>query len=241
MEETERTPHGDEIHRHITSKHGELAPVKGKSHLEQISEHVERWVGPIESALHEIVSHLVHIDVLCVLPSKKMPYYVFGTSGMSDLPMQAPEGLEDYRYAELCILLSPDWPIDFGGNKATDQIFPGENAYWPIRWLKQLALFPHEYDTWLGWGHTIPNGKEAAPFADNTKFGCFILLPPFELPYDFFELLIDDGKIIRFYCLNALYKEEMEYKFEEGVEKLLEKFDQYHISSVITVDRVNVG
>ena len=29
--------------------------------------------------------------------------------------------------------------------------------FWPIQMLKFLARFPHEYKTWLGWGHTIPN------------------------------------------------------------------------------------
>ncbi|MFQ8729788.1 MAG: suppressor of fused domain protein [Enterocloster bolteae] len=26
------------------------------------------------------------------------------------------------------------------------------SEYWPIRLIKYLARFPHEYSTWLGWG-----------------------------------------------------------------------------------------
>lgn len=55
------------------------------------------------------------------------------------------------RYAELVISLPPFWPLD-------EQSWRDERHYWPVRLLKTLGRLPHEYDTWLGVGHTIPNG-----------------------------------------------------------------------------------
>lgn len=240
MEQKDKTPHGDPIHRHTESIHEDFVSASGQSHIEDISDHIERFVGPIETVFHEVVSHLVHIDIYYVKPSTKLPYHIFITSGMSDLPMRVPEGLEEHRYSELCILLPHYWPIAADTYKTTEEVFKDENSYWPIRWLTKLARFPHEYDTWLGWGHTVPNGEEVDPFSENTKLGCLMLLPPFELPREFFELQIEDNNVIRFYCLNALYKEEMDYKLEHGCDKLLKKFDKYDISSVIDINRRNV-
>ncbi len=49
--------------------------------------------------------------------------------------------------------------------------------YWPIEWLKRIARYPHDNDTWLGGPHTIiANGEPPEPFAPNTKMSCLLLL-----------------------------------------------------------------
>ena len=79
-----------------------------------------------------------------------------------------------------------------------------------------IARFPHEHNTWLSHGHTIPNGENAEPFADNTKLGCMMLMPSLSLGGKFYQLKIDENKTIKFYCLYPLYKEEMDFKIERG-------------------------
>lgn len=64
----------------------------------------------------------------------------FGPAGGDEAPMNAPEGAEEWRYAELLCVLPADWPV---------------------RRLKSLARLPHEHDTWPGPGHTIPHGDPA--------------------------------------------------------------------------------
>lgn len=46
------------------------------------------------------------------------------------------------------LFLPENWPT-------SSDAFKDDKYYWPIKLLKQLARFPHEYNTWLGYGHTI--------------------------------------------------------------------------------------
>jgi hypothetical protein len=238
MSEKEKSQAGDSILRHSESKHHQLEEVSGKSHLEEISNHVEKYIGNIESVFHEIVSSIVHIDILYIKPSDKYPFHILVTSGMSDKPMIVPKGAEGHQFAELVVLLPKSWPLEFENNKVfVDEI--DEENYWPIRWLKILAYLPHKYYSWIGWGHTIPNGENASPFAENTKLGCILVMPSLTMPNDFFKLRTQDEMTIEFFCMYPLYKEEMDYKLKNGIDKLLDKFDKYAIKDIIELDRPN--
>ncbi|MEZ0450384.1 suppressor of fused domain protein [Sphingobacterium thalpophilum] len=205
-------------------------------YLEEIEEHLTKYIAPPEMVFHEIVSELVHIDVHWIKPSADYPFNILVTSGMSDLPMHVPDELENkesYERAELMVVLPADWAIG-------EQEFQDDNNYWPVYFLKRLARFPHEYKTWLGYGHTIPNGADAEEIA-NTGFGCMLLLPPMlSFGEEFLELKTKDGNVINFYAMIPIYKEEMDYKLEEGTDALLDRFDEYGISELVDVDRPNV-
>ncbi|WP_224994400.1 suppressor of fused domain protein [Cesiribacter sp. SM1] len=240
MNENEKSLSGSPVYRYEHVQPKEFTPAIGDGeNIEAISNHIEKHVGTIASVFHEIVSDLVHIDVHWVKPSASFPFHTLVTSGMSDKPMTVPEGMEEHQYAELCILLPADWEINGDGLKLMEEVFRDEKNYWPVRWLKIIARFPHEYNTWVGWGHTIPNGENAAPFAENTALGCMLLMPAVSLPTEFLELKINDHKTINFYCLYPLYKEEMEYKLNKGSDALLGKFEKYNISNVVDINRPN--
>lgn len=64
-----------------------------------------------QTVFHEIISDKVHIDIHVVAPSKKFPWYTLVTSGMSDVPMRAPEQYPDLAFAELFLCLPPDWKM----------------------------------------------------------------------------------------------------------------------------------
>lgn len=200
---------------------------------DQITSHVERYIGPSPTVWHEIISSHVHIDVLAVEPDADRPWLTFVTSGMSDRPMTVPAGAEEYRYAELVILLPPDWPHG-------DESFKDERNYWPMRLLKSLARFPHEYETWLGWGHSVPNGDPPEPYAENTELCGAILLPALRLPEQFFELAVHDDKVIHFFALYPLYREEMDFKIRHGSEELIERFEKHGTTDVVDLRRPNV-
>jgi suppressor of fused protein SUFU len=233
MSDQEFSASGSPVYRYDNATPKGFVPAFGdEKNIELISAHIEKTVGKADMVFHEIVSDKVHVDVHWVSPTEKFPFHVLVTSGMSDKPMTVPEGLDEYRYAELCILLPANWPL-------SEESFKDENNYWPIRTMKFLARFPHELDTWIGHGHTIPNGADAAPFADNTKFGCVILMPSISLSEDFFKLKVDENKEIYFYCLYPLYKEEMEYKLTKGFDALIDKFEKYRINDVVDLNRKN--
>ena len=126
--------------------------------MQDIDRHIEKHIGKISMVFHEVVSDLVHIDIHQIPPSDERPYWTLVTSGMSDLPMTTPEGREEFAHAELVLCLPKSWKMEQSDWK-------DEVHYWPIRWLKVCARFPHEYKTWLCWGHTLPNGDPPAAYA----------------------------------------------------------------------------
>ena len=206
----------------------------GEECIEEISAHIEKYVGKINSVLHELVSDTVHIDIHHVLPTREKPLHFLITSGMSDLPMRVPSEPEELKYLELMVVLPEYWKI-------SSDAFNEECWYWPIRQLKYLARFPHKYNSWFGYGHTIPNGNPAKPFADNTKLDGVILLTPSQVPSEFLSLEISQNKKIEFLAIVPLYSEEMEFKLRKGSSALLDKLIENQINDIIFIDRKNVA
>lgn len=234
MSEKEYSESGSPIFIHSRNKEFEVA-IGDEHSIEMISNHIEKHVGKISVVFHEIISDLVHIDVYAVAPTQERNFWTFVTSGMSNRAMSMPKGLETYRFAELLICLPASWPV-------SNEAFKDENNYWPIRWLKNLARLPHEYNTWLCYGHTMPNGDPAKPFANNTKFSCMMISLPETVddPEGFFELKVNESKSIYFYSVVPIYKEETDFKIKRGADELLERFQQNAINELVDVRRKNV-
>lgn len=204
-----------------------------------ITAHFDKHLGECPMVMHEIVSDLVHIDVYPVPPSKKRPYWTLYTTGMSDRPMKAPEGAEAFQYAELMIKLPPDWPVMQQHAKGTPEHII-ERTYWPIRWLKMLARFPHEYDTWLFDSHSMPNGDPPEPFADDTQFCGMLVHFPLEDP-EFCKIEVRPDKIVHVLTLLPMYAEEMDLKLHKGSEALTDAFAKAGIDDVVAPGRPNVA
>ena len=229
----ERSRSGVPIHRYEEQERAHQPPV-GEMALEEITDHLESFLGKSSGVFHELVSDLVHIDVLLFPPSAAYPFRTIATSGMSDLPMSAPEGYEDMAYAEVFMHLPADWPLD-------EQSFSDERYYWPIRWLKTIARFPHDYRTFISSGHTIPNGEHADPLGPGTELGCLMLAPPLTLPEEVATLEVSPEKTIHFFNLFPLYREEMKLKLDRGTEALVKLLEGADIVDVVDPSRVNVA
>lgn len=233
----EVSPGGSTIYRYDELKdEGLRTPTRIGIYAEEVEAHFEALFPGRESrVLHEIVSDLIHVDIHVMWPTEKEPFFVVYTTGMSDLPMNLPEELsdrEDLKYAELYMLLPGNW--DLGEVGANTKDLPHER-FWPIQMLKFLARFPHEYKTWLGWGHTIPNGPDYTPICDGLGFGGAVLdslslVPP---------LTTEEGKEIRFYLLIPAYKEEIEFKLKYGMERLSQRFADGKLPVVLDIHRPN--
>ncbi|MGB0369222.1 MAG: suppressor of fused domain protein [Flavobacteriales bacterium] len=229
----EKSESGTPIYRYDESQKKSFEGASGEASIDEISNHIEKHIGDIDIVFHELVSEQVHIDVHWVKPSKERPFHTLVTSGMSDKPMNTPNDLDGFEYAELSICLPEDW-------KVSEDDFKDEKNYWPIRWLKYLARFPHEYNSWLGYGHTIPNGDPAEPFAENTKLDTMVLLPTIVFPEEF-QVLNLPTKSINFYTIIPLYSEEVNLKMKKGVDALFEGFDKYGVSDIVQIDRPNTS
>ena len=227
-----QSPGGSKILRH--SEPSEWASAHGGESIEEITGHIEAHLGPVKSVFHEIVSDTVHIDVHFVEPTADFPVIRLVTSGMSDLPMSIPDGVEAPPYLELMISLPPNW-------KLNDEAFQDERWYWPVRLLKGLARLPHKYSTWLGWGHTIPNGDPAEPYAPGLPFTGAIILPSVSAPADFHRLKASGDREVQLLAVVPLYPGEMDLKLRSGTDKLLDRLGAKNLSDVVAIDRPDVS
>lgn len=179
-----------------------FTPPSGTSRLEEITDHVERHFGWVDRVFHEVISDLVHVDVLVVEPTVKRPWYTLVTCGMSDLPMNVPDGETCSRHAELFVQIACTVPLV----KAT---FADEKVYWPIRRLKMLARMAHELDTFLAPGHTIASDPPE-PVAEGVAFCALGVLAPLDANARTLEC--SDGTRIDFLQMVPMYREELEWK-----------------------------
>lgn len=187
----------------------EKVEVYTEKELNVIESHITKRFGKYGNVFHEIVSPDIHVDICVIEPTKKRNYYTLVTMGMGAHKMNVPTDLDSYKLnrAELLITLPPDWDVNNHN----------ETYYWPLRWLKVMARLPIEYDTWLGWGHTVPNGEA---FAENTNLSGMLVTMPYFFEEKSASCELPDKNIVRFYQLIPLYESEMEYKIEHGAEAL---------------------
>ncbi len=168
---TEFTPGGDPVYRYKEPEKSFDLAIGDPEHIKAISGHIEKHLGKPTSVFHELLSDVVHIDIHIVPPRPQRNFYTLITSGMSKLSMNAPAGSEKWAYGELLLCLPANWPL-------RDEDLKNENNYWPLRWLKYLARFPHKYKTFLSAFHSMPNADPPEPIASNTKFIGVMLAPP---------------------------------------------------------------
>lgn len=199
--------------------------------VDSIVEHLSQHLGePSPLALREIVPTDLPIAIHVIRTEDEQ---ILVTEGMSARPMTVPAGGEAFQFAELVLRLPSDWPL-------TLDAFANPNHYWPIEWLKRIARYPHDNDTWLGGPYTIiANGEPPEPFAPNTKLSCLMLLAN---PSEFGRWTRPtDGAEVVFYDLFGLYTEERDLELSEGLPELLNRFQDRFISNVLDPQRPNVA
>ncbi len=210
---------------HIDEKVSNLK-IYSENEMDIVENHIERHFGKFDEVFHEIVSPDIHIDICIIHPTQKHNYYTLVTMGMGAHEMNVPEKLRNKNTrAEILVSLPPDWNIK------SDE----EHHYWPLRWLKTLARLPIEENTWLGWGHTIPNGE---PFAHNTRLSGMILELPYTFEKESMTCTLPNGETVNFYQMIPLYEEEMNFKIEQGTDALFECFDE-GFTPVVDINRKN--
>ena len=231
----EISPGGSRIHRHdAPADPGDALEIsRGDAEtIEAVSEHVERTLGEVESVYHELISPLVHLDVLSVGPAADRPFRTLVTCGMSERPMtDAPEA--DVSRAELCLWLPADWPTD-------DASWRESRHGWPVQLLKFLARLPHEFETWLWREHTVPNGDPPEPYDETTRLCGAMLIPPVVLPDAFAVLERPDADDVHFFGVVPLHADEMVLKLEQGADALYEAFEEADLDLVLDPARRSV-
>jgi hypothetical protein len=223
----ERDAAGNPIHRHETASD----PTWSGGDPELVAAmtgHVERWIGPVDRVWHQEVSPWVHVDVHVVAPTPHRDAVTLVTTGMSERPMTPPEGLEDLRCAELVMVLPPDWPLD------------RPEGLWPLTLLQTLAQLPHQFDTWLWAGHTVPNDDPPEPYGPGTALCGVILAEPVLAPEEFALCRVGD-RDVHLLSVVPLHADEMQFKLDRGPDALFDRLGRAGVTEGLVPDRPSVA
>lgn len=218
----------------------ERRPATVTPYEREICQHMEGlFPHRVTRVYREIDSEFLSVNVFVMKAPTKKDFHVIYTTGMSALPMNLPQEFlpqyKDLERAELLLFLPAEWDILTGYE--TDKDVP-DHLWWPVKLTKYLARFPHEFKTWLGWGHTLPNSAECVPYDNSTKL-CGAMLGALQENISMFRT--EDGTQINMYCVIPLYKEEMEYQKTAGTEALMQKLAALNgFGMIVFPDRPNV-
>ena len=169
-----------------------------------------RLFGGCENVSHETQPEFPHIDV-CQFKGDRA-FHTLVTSGMSDLPMH----LEPTARGKA----SPRVELIFYTHDPRPEYMDA------LRWL---AHFPHAYQTWVGHGHTIPNGNPPA-LMWNSKVLDSVLLMPTIVTCDqtLNQELTICGDAVEFLWVVPLSRAECQLKLAHGFEAVLELFGRHN-------------
>lgn len=210
------------------------APMNHPPLNEEVEAHIERCYGKLWRVLHEHYSKCVHLDVNIIPPSEGRDFTVYVTSGMSDLPMSAPEGCEVLARMELLVALP-------GPPEAHSD--PDGGEHYLVRALRNFARYPHETGAWLTYNHTIGGGDD--PIGEDTAMTGFLIAPPLKAPIvkdqrKACRLRLSNGEHVNFAALIPLHPAEIAYKLEHDADALLDLLDRAGVSEVYDPNRPSV-
>jgi hypothetical protein len=201
---------------------------------QQLFDHIHQWVGPVAGVFDCGDVGGVHIEVAHAPPTDDKPFHVLATIGVSERPQAVPEDADVSARIEMVMGLVSDWPAR--DRELTD--------LWPVQLLSALGRFPHRgEDTWLGVGHTVPNGSPPEPYVPDGPSGA-ILLPPVAMPPEFERAEVDFGggpETVQILAVVPLYADEIQYKVQNGARALIERFDAHGLNEVYGPGRRKVA
>lgn len=164
--------------------------------------------GESDIVLHELLPLIPHIDVYRFPPNSDRDFFTYVTGGMSDLAMNSPQKLgKDYSRAELVF-------------------YSTENRDEYPELLRWLAHFVHDHNTWLHWGHTMPNGQPPTPLFGTKKLDTLFFMPSILRPDSTLgdKLLIDQQPVHLIWCV-PITTAECQLKLDKGSDAIYDLFE----------------
>lgn len=122
--------------------------------FDKLFHHYIRYFGADEEPmiLHTIVDApgTLHVDVVCLAPTKARPFQVLATIGASGYVMKPkPRSLTDRN--EYITFIPADWDVSTPEHR------------WIVNLLQEVAQYPHEAKTMITYSHTL---DFSAPMSD---------------------------------------------------------------------------
>ncbi len=191
--------------------------------IDEVIAHFEHTIGPAsKQSLIQIVPTGVPIGIHFIPPKDNRKHLTLFTNGLSSEPMNAPVGAEEYRIAELFIELPGDWKI----KEVKDMRWA-----WPLYWLRKMAQYPHNANTWLGGPVTLTaNDDPPQPLWPGSKFTTLLLFAESSFQRS-------DGNTVQLYRLIPLYTSEREYELKHGLKRFMQALDKNEVPFIVDIDR----
>lgn len=199
--------------------------------VDPVVAHMVKHFGKVQPlAMREILPTEPSVAIHAIRTAEKL---VLFTNGMSSLPQTVPPDQIDqtaFRYAELLMLLPPDWPTGPKEMESPEQ-------FWPYEWMRRIALFPHQQETWLtGPSFVFANNDPPQPLAPHLKMTCMLGV----ISSRWGKFHHPDGRDIVFFTLFPLHTEEYDLSLRDGVDALMNRFLQSQIPLVVDPLRSSV-
>lgn len=142
------------------------------------------------------------------------------TSGMSDSPMPLPRKADGPARRVELIFYCSEIKLEY------------------VETLRWVAHFPHDQRTWVGAGHTIPNGNPPAPFWGSSILDTLLLISPIITPDQRLpQELTLEGDAVEFLWVVPLSSAECRLKLAKGVGAILDLFDKHRHPPIFDPNR----
>lgn len=150
-------------------------------------------------------------------------FYTLITSGMSDRAMNVPDDVgRDGRRAEIALYVD----------------MPGPSF---IEMVRTVAKLPFTHSSWVGHGHSIPNGMPPSPLFPGSQLCALLILMSNVAPErDAYHVVEIAGDPLHILWPVPITESELALKLERGTEALLEVFNEKQLSFVLDIGRTSL-
>ena len=213
----------------------ETTPPADDDILGHVKKHIDQYFGTFTQILSVDGNPDLPIQIVLIPPRLEHDYYTLVTLGLSRHRMKFPEERQDEKLerAELLINLPRYWKLTESGCKE-------DRWSWPIQMMLSIVRFAlNDPEVGLESRTTLMEGDDGIPFAENTELRGTILLWPGPFGQDAFAYRLPSGEEVNFYQVIPLYREEIQFKLENGSDALLDLCQDESLE-VINPKRLNV-
>lgn len=213
----------------------ETTPPADDDILGHVKKHIDQYFGTFTQILSVDGNPDLPIQIVLIPPRLEHDYYTLVTLGLSRHRMKFPEERQDEKLerAELLINLPRYWKLTESGCKE-------DRWSWPVQMMLSIVRFAlNDPEVGLESRTTLMEGDDGIPFAENTELRGTILLWPGPFGQDAFACRLPSGEEVNFYQVIPLYREEIQFKRENGSDALLDLCQDESLE-VINPKRLNV-
>uniref|UniRef100_UPI0011219D44 suppressor of fused domain protein n=1 Tax=Kurthia sp. Dielmo TaxID=1033738 RepID=UPI0011219D44 len=185
---------------------GQLKPVGTVSNSEKVRQQFEKEYGPIALQLTDLTVEsdpLIQISGNIIYPTKKYPYYVVFTLGVSN---NIPPNVTHNEAYEMMMKLPLDWV-------ASEEEWTLPEKNWPLRMMAEFGYYVHKNLLKYYGNTTFPvEGKTKEILFEYTKMTHLLARGPSE---SFVSTIVNEEFLVILHQLIPIYESEMDYA--EGI------------------------